>query len=116
MTVHEVEKLGQSPGPFRPSVWLSRYAEVALDSAVKRIIEAPAGQQALCLNREAFCIGRLAGAGEISPALALEALRWAASNMPSYEPRRPWRPTEVCRKATDAFCDGLRRPRKPRHG
>lgn len=98
--------------PARPQP-LSRYAEAALDSAVKAILHAPDGQQRDTLNREAYSIARLVANNEISAALALEALIWAAQQMRSYDTRRPWRPDEINKLVRTAFADGLARPRQP---
>jgi hypothetical protein len=97
----------------RPTARLSRYAEVALDNAVKRICAAPAGQQETTLNTEAYSIGRLAGGGVIPAGLALESLIWAAQKMPSHDTRRPWRPVDLHKKVRLAFMDGLAQPRSP---
>jgi putative DNA primase/helicase len=99
-----------SPRP-RSDIKLTRYGEAALDNAVKRIIQAPAGAQEVSLNSEAFTIGQLAAGGAIPPGLALDSLLWAARRMPSGDPRRPWRPVELERKVRAAFTDGLREPR-----
>ncbi len=111
------------PGPIpssttsRPStsVHLSRYGEVALDGAVKRIVTAPAGQQEVTLNQEVFGIGRLAGGGEIPPGMALESLLWAAGQMPSTDRRRPWNRVDLERKVEASFAAGLRQPRMVQH-
>jgi putative DNA primase/helicase len=92
---------------------LSRYAEAALDGAVKAIIVAPAGQQRDTLNREIYSIARLV-AGDIMPAgLAVESLQWAARQLRSHDPRRPWRPLELDKMVRAAFADGLAKPRQP---
>ena len=95
---------------------LSRYGEAALDSAVKAIVTAPAGQQHIVLNREAFAIGGLVAGGVIPAALGLEALTWAARQMPSLDANRPWRPRELERQVRDAFLDGQAHPRTVSHG
>jgi hypothetical protein len=95
----------------RSQIKLSRYGEAALDNAVKRIIDAPAGEQEVTLNREVYSIARLAGGGAIPPHVALEALSWAASQMPSYDHRRPWRRNDLDRKIRLTFMDGLNKPR-----
>jgi putative DNA primase/helicase len=95
----------------RPTVRLSRYCETALDSAVKAIVSAPSGAQQETLNREAFSIGRLAGSGAIAPGLALDALTWAARQMPTYDAREPWRPVDLDRIVNRSFSEGLRQPR-----
>jgi putative DNA primase/helicase len=98
--------------PARP-VRLSRYAEVALDHAVEAIVAAPAGKQRDTVNREAYSIAGLARAGVVPVGLAIDSLQWAARQMRSYDPRRPWRPAELDKVVRDAFADGLARPRQP---
>jgi hypothetical protein len=90
---------------------LSRYAEAALDNAVKAILSAPAGAQHVTLNKECFAIGGLVASGALPAALALEALTWAAGRMLSHDARRPWRPAEINRQVRDAFLDGQAHPR-----
>jgi hypothetical protein len=102
--------------PIRPAVGLSPYAEAALEDACRRIIAAPAGEQEMTLNREAFATGTLAGAGAIPIDFARPVLVCAASRIPTYDPRRPWRPGEIERKVEHAFNDGLRHPRGARRG
>jgi putative DNA primase/helicase len=98
--------------PTRPQR-LSRYAEAALDAAVKAITGAPDGQQRDTLNREIYGIARLV-AGSVLPAgLAIESLQWAARQLRSYDLRRPWRPAELDKIVRGAFADGLVRPRQP---
>jgi hypothetical protein len=97
-------------------VALSRYAEAALDGAVKRIFSANAGTQETTLNSEAYSLGRLVGANALPASLALESLLYAASAMPSFDYRRPWRATELDRKVRTAFTDGLRKPREMANG
>jgi hypothetical protein len=93
-------------------VALSRYAEAALDGAVKRIYSASAGTQETTLNSEAYGLGRLVGANVLPASLALESLLCAAHAMPSFDSRRPWRAANLDRKVRTAFTDGLRQPRK----
>jgi hypothetical protein len=97
----------------RPSrqAQLSRYGEVALDSAVKAITLAPAGQQHDTLNRECFTIGGLVAGGVIPAVLALESLQWAARKMPSYDRRHHWHPALLDRQIRDSFLDGQMQPR-----
>jgi hypothetical protein len=103
-----------SPRPTRPQ-HLSRYGEAALDAAVKAIIGASAGQQRDTLNREIYSIARLVAGGSLPASLAIESLRWAASQLRSYDPHRPWRPAELDKIVRSAFADGLVRPRQPQH-
>ena len=92
---------------------LSRYGEAALDDAVARITAAPAGQQRDTLNREVFAIGGLVAGGVIGAPSPLDALKWAARQMPSRDPRRPWRADELQKAVHAAFLDGLAHPRRP---
>ncbi len=100
--------------PVKPTVGLAPYGDAALDSACRRIIDAPAGEQELTVNFECFAIGTLAGAGRIPADFARRVLIWAARRMPDHDPRRPWRPAEIEAKVIRAFDDGMRRPRKAR--
>lgn len=111
MEGHEDRRVVQVASPLQSRQQLSRYAEAALESAVKRIVEAPAGAQETTLNAEVFSIGRLAGGGVIPPGIALDGLLWAARRMPSLDARRPWRPVDLERKIKTTFADGLREPR-----
>lgn len=100
----------------RPAIGLSPYADAALDSACRRIIAAPAGEQEMTMNGEAFAIGTLSGVGAIPADLARKALVWAARQISNHDSRRPWREAEIERKVQRAFSDGLRHPREARHG
>jgi hypothetical protein len=93
---------------------LSPYARAALDNACRNIVSAPNGEQEANLNSECFAIGGLAGSGAIPEGFALRTLLWAASQIPDYDPRRPWRPIEIEHKVKRAFGDGLARPREVR--
>jgi hypothetical protein len=107
------------PEPRRPNAndrlnpvpGLSHYAEAALDSACRRILAASDGVQEATLNGEAFAIGTLAGAGAIPEAFARRALLWAAAQIPSFDPRRPWHGAEIEAKVNRAFDAGMRHPR-----
>jgi hypothetical protein len=97
----------------RPRVrGLSPYAEAALDTAVRRIIGADNGEQEATLNGEAFAIGMLAGADGIPPDFARDVLIWAAEQLVSYDPRRPWRARQAQAKAERAFAAGVCSPRR----
>jgi hypothetical protein len=108
----ETPQPDQSPRPI-VRLPLTRYGEVALDKAVDRIRRAPDSEQRDTLNREVFAIAGLVAGGVIPAALAREALHWAARQMPSYDPRRPWRPVELKKLVDVAFLDGLQHPRRP---
>jgi putative DNA primase/helicase len=92
---------------------LSRYAEAALDDAVKSIISAPAGVQRDTLNLEIYSIARLVAGGVLPAGLAIESLQWAARQVRSYDLSRPWHPAELDKIVRGAFADGLVRPRQP---
>jgi Bifunctional DNA primase/polymerase, N-terminal len=106
------ELMPEKTAPRRPVTGLSPYAEAALDGAVRRIIGARNGEQEASLNGEAFAIGTLAGAGGIPPDFARRVLMWAADQLISYDPRRPWRAGEARQKVERAFAAGLRSPRR----
>ena len=109
----EIERIGPAR-PIRPATGLSPYAESAVDSACRKIIAAPAGEQEATLNGEAYSIGTLAGAGAIPANFARHALIWAGSQIRSYDPRRPWLPREIEHKVGRAFDEGMRQPREAR--
>jgi hypothetical protein len=112
MIVSEPQPVASAEPLPRPTIPLNRYCEAALDAAVQAIMSAPHGQQEETLNREAFSIGRLAGSGAIAPGLALDAITWAARRMPSQHGRRPWRVSELDRRVSRSFSEGLRQPRQ----
>ena len=112
----EIVPAGQAKNaPRKPITGLSPYAEAAFDGAVRRIIRAGNGEQEATLNGEAFAIGTLAGASAIPADFARRVLVWAAEQMISYDPRRPWRPGEARQKVERAFGHGLRHPRSGGH-
>jgi Bifunctional DNA primase/polymerase, N-terminal len=110
----EPERPAAAARPVRPTAGLSPYAEAALDSACRRIIAAPAGQQEVILNAECFAIGTLAGASGIPPDFARQALIYAARQIPNYDHRRPWRARDIENKVNRAFDQGMQRPREAR--
>jgi hypothetical protein len=112
----EPERPAAAVRPVRPTAGLSPYAEAALDSACRRIIAAPAGQQEVILNAECFAIGTLAGAGGIPSDFARRALIYAARQIPDYDHRRPWRARDIVSKVNRAFDQGKQRPREARRG
>ena len=100
---------------IKPSCGLTRYAEAALDRACRAILAAPKGEQERTHNGEAFSIGTLAGAGALPADFARDVLKWAAGQLVSYDPHRPWRPGEAEAKAEHAFAAGMRHPREARY-
>ena len=112
LVVHRASKpIPQQPRPSKSTGRLSAYGEAALDNAVRRIIGARAGEQEVTLNTEVYCIGKLARAGQIPEALGLEAMRWAARKMPSFDDYRPWQASALERKVCKAFADGMANPK-----
>jgi len=109
----EAQPISQDAAPPQPQR-LSRFAEAALDAAVKAITSAPDGQQRNTLNREVYSIAGLAGSGVLPTGLAIEALQWAARQLRSYDHRRPWRAAELDKIVRGAFADGLMHPRQPK--
>jgi hypothetical protein len=104
------------PAPARPALQrLSRYGEVALDSACRSIALAPSGTQEGTLNRECYGIGQLVGGGVIPLGAAEQMLAWAATQMPSHDRHRPWRQRDLVQKVRNALVDGAREPRRPAH-
>jgi Bifunctional DNA primase/polymerase, N-terminal len=101
--------------PIPHAIGLSRYAEGALDTAARAIINAPDGEQEATLNGECFSIGTLAGAGGIPVDFARKVLLWAGRQMRDYNPARPWLLGEVEFKVNRAFNDGMRQPRGSSH-
>jgi hypothetical protein len=74
------------PAPHRPVAHPDRYAEAALDAEVRRVAEAVSGTRNDSLNRAAFALGRLVGAGlldesevrwELTAAARHAGLGWA---------------------------------------
>lgn len=100
--------------PVKPVDGLSPYARSALDSACRRIIDAPDGQQESTLNAEAFAIGTLAGASAIPAEFARRTLLWAGSQIRTYDARHPWRADQIAEKIGRAFADGEAQPREGR--
>lgn len=101
----------QAVAPVQPCRGLSPYGEAALDSAARRILAAPRGQQEATLNSEAFAIGRLAGAGAVPAGFARDVLHWAASQMHDFDFSRPWAVRELTEKINRSFAQGMARPR-----
>jgi hypothetical protein len=70
------------------------------------------GQQDRTLNREAYSIGRLIGAGFMPRALAIDCLVHHATLMPNARGRRPWRAREIQQKVVRAVREGELHPRE----
>ncbi|WP_433725399.1 bifunctional DNA primase/polymerase [Actinoplanes sp. CA-051413] len=83
-----------------------RYASVALAAEADRVARAPVGTRNDTLNRAAFALGRLVGAGLLEPALVTEELsaaaRWAGLGR-----------TETIRTIRSGLTAGRRQPLDP---
>ena len=108
MVIVEAETPDTAPRPVIKQT-ISRYAETALDRAVNAIAKAPNGAQRDTLNREVYGIASLVAGGVLPSPLALDALHWAARQMPTYS--RPW--GNVGKLVNAAFLDGMHHPRRP---
>jgi hypothetical protein len=62
------------PGPARPITHPSRYASAALTAEADRVARAPVGTRNDTLNRAAFALGRLVGAGLLDQGDAIREL------------------------------------------
>jgi hypothetical protein len=91
------------------------YGQGALESALARIVAAPDGSQEVVINKEAYSLGTLVAAGELSRSEVENGLLSIAGELISYDPTWPWRPGEVERKMARALTAGMRHPRR-RHG
>ena len=89
-----------------------RYARAALRRACEAVETAPIGQQDPTLNREAYSIGRLIGAGLMPRQLAIDCLVYHAKLMSNAPGRRPWREHEIARKVAAAVHAGEQHPRE----
>jgi hypothetical protein len=98
------EDVGWGPKP--------RYSRAALQQACEAIEAAPVGQQDQTLNREAYSIGRLIGAGLMPRRLAVECLVYHATLMSNAPGRRRWREREIQQKVARAVRQGELRPRE----
>jgi hypothetical protein len=108
----EVRRPTALPGRcVQPQVTGSAYAAHAIASACRAILEATNGLQQATLNREAFSLGTLVGAGRAREDVVRRALRETARRMHSYDERRPWRDYQIDKIVDDAVTAGMRRPR-----
>ena len=101
-----------APAYRPPTGQISPYGASAINGAVRAIYGAPEDQQSTTLNREAFGLGGLVGAGQLPERIALDALLQAAFAMPTYDRRRPWRRADLERSVKASFDAGIREPRR----
>jgi hypothetical protein len=90
----------------------SNYAAHAIAKACRAILDAPNGLQAATLNREAFSLGTLVGAGRADEDVVRRALRETGRQMRSYDDRRPWRPDQIDNIVDAGIRAGVQRPRR----
>lgn len=86
------------------------YAANALDGECQRVATAPEGQRNAILNRAAFSLGTLVGAGALDEHVAVEALTAAAASA-SQAGAQPMREREVMATIRSGLREGMRRPR-----
>lgn len=82
-----------------------KYVLSALDSAIQKVQNAPAGQRNDTLNSEAFCIAQFVGGGELNESLAWNSLSEAAEI-------NGLNPAEIDSTLHSAFSKGKLQPRK----
>jgi hypothetical protein len=99
--------------PLRPTS--AAYAAHAIAGACRAILEAPNGLQATTLNREAFSLGTLVGAGSAVDDLVRRALQETGRKMRNYDDRKPWRPDQINKIVDAGLRAGIERPRRMGH-
>lgn len=102
-----------APSPALPAVGRDRllaYAEAALEGECRRVAAAPEGLRNDTLNRAAFSLGTLVGAGVLDEARVVESLASAAS-MTSRSGERPLGATEMQATISSGLARGRQRPR-----
>ena len=99
--------------PLRPTG--AAYAAHAIAGACRAILEAPNGLQATTLNREAFSLGTLVGAGAAGADLVRRALQETGRQMRNYDDQKPWRPDQIDKIVDAGLRAGIERPRRVGH-
>jgi bifunctional DNA primase/polymerase-like protein len=98
------EDVGWGPRPL--------YSRAALQRACEAIETAAVGEQDQTLNREAYSIGRLVGAGLMPRRLAIDCLVYSATMMGNAPGRRRWHEREIQQKVVRAVREGQLHPRE----
>ena len=88
------------------------YAGHAIAKACQAILDAADGLQATTLNREAFSLGTLVGAGLADEAIVRRALHETGLRMRDYNDQRPWRPEQIDKIVDAGLAAGIQRPRR----
>jgi hypothetical protein len=87
------------------------YVQAAVDGELDSIRKATDGSQENTLNKAAFSLGQLVGAGSLDFHTIKDSLTSAGLDMPSYNPRRQWSGAEIEKKVERGLNDGMREPR-----
>lgn len=87
------------------------YVRKALENECLSIENAPDGQQEAALNKSAFSIGQLVGAGALDYQTAAQTLLDSALKIVSHDARRPWSHSVLEKKIAHGLQDGMREPR-----
>ena len=100
------------PMPARPAQAdrLAAYAAAALEGECRRVATAPEGLRSDTLNRAAFSLGTLVGAGALDEGLVIDSLASAASAA-SRSGERPLGPREAMATIRSGLARGAERPR-----
>lgn len=98
------------PTPQRPVA--SLYAQRALREEEAAVASAPIGEQEQTLNKAAYSLGTLVGAGKLAQDLAYETLVAAGSRMVNAQGRRPWTTRQIQAKVLHGLEDGMAHPRE----
>jgi uncharacterized protein (DUF927 family) len=94
------------PRESRPFQSESEYGRAMLAWAIRSIIEAPDGEQAVTLNHRCYTIGGLIAGGVLDYGPTLEALTEAALQMPTYG--KPW--GDLRKTVERSTAEGMKRP------
>ena len=89
----------------------SHYGRTALEGECAKVRSAPNGAQEATLNEAALKIGGLIAGGQIDGVEAEQALTEAGCDMPSYNPKDPWKADDIAAKVERGLKDGARQPR-----
>ena len=82
----------------------------AVEDAVQAIETAPPGVQEVTLNKKAYALGGLIGAGELPFDLTMAALIEAGERMEAGRPYEPWTRWQIEQKVDRALRQGMARP------
>lgn len=89
---------------------VARYASTALEGECRRVAATPEGFRNDALNRAAFSLGTLVGAGALAPEVVVESLAQAAA-IASERGAQPLGPGDAMRTIRSGMAAGMERPR-----